>query len=83
VPTLLGKTAEQGSHEYLYWEWDRGGLQQAVRHGRWKLVSEGQGDWQVFDLWTDLSESTDVASEHRDLIADVEEWISANRTVPE
>ena len=83
VPTLLGKTGEQGSHEYLYWEWDRGGLQRAVRHGRWKLVSDGQGHWQVFDLWSDLSESTDLASEHGDLIANVEEWISLNRTIPE
>ena len=82
VPTLLGNAAEQKRHEYLYWEWDRGGLQRAVRHGRWKLVSDEQGDWQVFDLETNLSESNDVASEHRDLIANVEEWIKANRTVP-
>jgi len=80
VPTLLGNVAEQRRHEYLYWEWDRGGLQQAVRHGRWKLVADGLGTWQVFDLETDLSESNDIASEHQDLIANAEEWIAANRT---
>lgn len=83
VPTLLGNSAEQQEHEYLYWEWDRRGLQRAMRRGRWKLVSDGEGQWQVFDLETDLSESTDVASEHRDLIAGAEEWIKVNRTLPD
>ena len=82
IPTLLGNAAEQKRHEYLYREWDRGWLQWAVRHGRWRLVSDGRGQWHVFDLETDLSEANDSASEHPGLIANADEWVAANRTDP-
>ena len=82
VPTLLGNPDKQERHDYLYWEWDQRGHDRAVRHGRWKLVSEEPGVWQVFDLETDLSESNNIASEHPELVANVEEWIRVNRTDP-
>jgi len=83
APTLLGNSDGQRRHEFLYWEWDQRGQQRAVRHGRWKLVSDEPGVWQVFDLETDISEANDIASEHPDLIASAEEWIKANRTPPD
>lgn len=83
APTLLGNSDRQGRHEFLYWEWDQRGHQRAVRHGRWKLVSEEPGVWQVFDLVTDISESNDVSADHPDLIARVDDWIKANRTAPD
>ena len=83
APALLGSSEEQGRHEFLYWEWDQQGYRRALRHGRWKLVSDEPGSWQVFDLETDISESNDIASEHPGLIASAEEWIQANRTAPE
>ncbi len=79
APTLLGDPAGQERHEFLYWEWNQRGRQRAVRHGRWKLVSEEPGAWQVFDLETDISESNDVARDQRDLIARVDAWVEANR----
>ena len=82
VPTLLGDADKQERHDYLYWEWDQRGYQRAIRHERWKLVSDKPGVWQVFDLETDISESDDIASEHPDLIANVAAWIEANRTAP-
>ena len=83
APTLLGRPGDQASHEFLYWEWDQRGYQRALRHGRWKLVSNGPGDWQVYDLETDISESNDVAAAHPDLVARAESWIQANRIVPD
>jgi len=83
VPTLLGNATDEEQHEDLYRGWDRGGFQRAVRHGRWKLVSAEDGEWQVFDLETDISESRDIASQRPGLIADAEEWIRANRTEPD
>ena len=83
APTLLGDSDEQARHEFLYWEWDQQGYRRALRHGRWKLVSDEPGSWQVFDLETDISESNDIASEHPGLIASAEEWIRANRTAPD
>ena len=83
APTLLGHPVEQASHEFLYWEWDQRGYQRALRHGRWKLVSNEPGDWQVYDLETDISESNDVAAAHPDLVARAESWIQANRIVPD
>ena len=80
VPTLLGRPEEQQRHKFLYWEWDQRGHQRAVRHGRWKLVADAPGDWQVFDLASDISESNDVSADHPDLIRRVEDWIEANTT---
>ena len=82
APTLLGTADDQRRHDYLYWEWGQQGYRRAVRHGRWKLVSGEPGVWQVFDLETDISEANDIATEHPDLIAGVEDWIKANRTAP-
>ena len=82
IPTLLGDPDRQERHDYLYWEWDQRGSQRAVRRGRWKLVSDKPGVWQVFDLETDISESNDIAFEHLDLIANGKAWIEENRTAP-
>ncbi len=66
VPTLLGTAAagrEQPQHEYLYWEL---GQQTAVRMGNWKAVQPrgNEGDWELYDLAEDISETTNVAKAH-------------------
>ncbi|HEV2293516.1 MAG TPA: arylsulfatase [Tepidisphaeraceae bacterium] len=38
LPTLLGRGGEQKSHDYLYWEFNELGGQQAVRTGDWKGI---------------------------------------------
>ncbi len=53
VPTLLGKTAEQQQHEFLYWEFHEGGFKQAALYqGRWKGIRAGGPDEPVklYDL---------------------------------
>jgi arylsulfatase A-like enzyme len=36
--------------EPLYWQWQRG---KAVRQGKWKLVSDNNGLWGLYDMNVD------------------------------
>jgi len=67
APTLLGETARQATHDYLYWEFQGA---QAVRQGRWKAVRDsiGGGTPELYDLDADSAESTDVAGQHPDIV---------------
>jgi arylsulfatase B len=51
-------------HQTLYW---RQGERTALRHGDWKLLRNrrrGQsGDWELYNLDADISESRDLAGE--------------------
>jgi len=38
APTLLGKSAEQKPHQYLYWEFYERGGKRAARMGKWKAI---------------------------------------------
>jgi arylsulfatase A-like enzyme len=61
LPTLLGE-GEQALHEFLYWEY---GNQMAVRQGNWKAILDRKNDrWALFDLSRDVSETTNVADRH-------------------
>ena len=69
LPELLGPEAvgrEQAEHEFLYWEY---GSQVAVRSGDWKAI-RGKKDraWELYDLATDESETTDVADQYPELL---------------
>ena len=69
APPLPGKSllpvfAEDGTvaRDHLWWYHEKN---RAVRTGRWKLVSEGpEGPWELYDLETDRTETTDLASRH-------------------
>jgi len=77
VPELLqGPGAvEQEQHDYLYWEL---GSQTAVRRADWKAVrTRKDGDWSLFDLRTDVSETTDVAAAHPDVLAELVAFAAA------
>lgn len=76
VPTLLGADG-QASHDHLYWEyhglWDGA---RAVRRGDWKAVQlgghqDGDAPIQLYDLATDRGETTDVAADHPEVVAEV------------
>ena len=58
----------QRQHKYLYWE-DCGQL--GVREGTWHAVrTRGpKGVWELYDLATDLAETTDLAAKHPDVLA--------------
>ena len=63
--------------EYFYWEYPTHGGQQAVRWGDWKGVRtklfEGPQPWQLYDLAADEQEVFDVAAEHPDVVARIDE----------
>ena len=65
APTLLGKTAEQEKHEYLFWRWSRF---RAIRIGKWKGLATDK-KLALYDLETDLGEETDVAAQHPEMTA--------------
>ncbi len=78
LPTLLGRPQQQKQHDYLYWELNG---QQAVRMGDWKGVRlKPDQKIQLFNLKTDIGEKIDVADQHRDIVAGVEEIFTKGRT---
>ena len=68
LPELLGSKAgrEQQQHDFLYWEY---GSQVAVRLGNWKGIQPRKNaNWELYDLERDVSEATDVAARHADIV---------------
>lgn len=67
----------------LYWEHIGN---RAIRRGRWKLVREEGGDWELYDMTTDRSELHDLAEEHPGLVdelcAEWQRWADANGVLP-
>jgi arylsulfatase A-like enzyme len=81
VPTLTGQT--QQPHEFLYWEFHERGFQQAVRTGDWKGVRHGTDQpLELYDLKSDIGETTDVAAKHPDVVKKIEQYLATARTEP-
>ncbi len=66
---LVGEKAtghKQQQHEFLYWEYAN---QTAVRMGDWKAIQvRKDGDWALYDLAKDVSETRDVAAQFPDVL---------------
>ena len=89
---LLGESEESPRHEYLYYS---GCLLTGVRVDQWKLVlprpgnPRGTGWWgrmieeikevQLYDLDADPGETTDVAGQHPEIVAELRKRIAAAR----
>lgn len=71
LPVLRGEAV---AHERtLYWEFPGYGSQQALRQGNWMLVrrqlsKKKKTTTELFDLANDLSQTTDIAAEHPELV---------------
>jgi arylsulfatase A-like enzyme len=65
MPHLLGK-ATRPPHERLFWR-TGGGVAYGVREGRYKLVKI-QGQTQLFDLESDIGETTDISAAKPDVL---------------
>lgn len=81
LPTLLNRPGQQKKHRYLYWEFHEQGKKQAVRMGHWKgirlnVAKNPDGPIELYDLRTDLGETTDVASEHPDVVKRIVELMA-------
>ena len=80
VPVLLGKQRDLGDR-FLYWEYFESGFQQAIRWNQWKAIRLKRGQPLVlFDLSKDLAEEHNVASEHPEVIEQIEQYLKTART---
>ncbi len=84
VPELIGESAagrKQSQHEYLYWEI---GGHTAVRMNHWKAIQPRGGDWALYDLSKDVSETRDLATSHSEVLAKMKKFaIEAHTPVEE
>ena len=72
---------EQPAHDFFYWEFHERGFQQVVRMGNWKAVRLAKDQpLELYDLAADLSEKTNVASAHPDVITKIEAYLKTART---
>lgn len=70
LPLLRGEGWE--GHEALYFEHFRW---RAVRTRKWKLVSPPRGDWELYDMQTDQTETQNLAAEFPEIVRDLaEKW---------
>ena len=80
VPTLLG-LPQTKQHKFLYWEFHERGFQQAARMGDWKSVKRGPNTpAELYHLTTDPGEKENIADNHPDIVAKIEEYLKTART---
>ncbi|MFN9742383.1 MAG: arylsulfatase [Acidobacteriota bacterium] len=81
VPTLTGR-GRQRRHEFLFWDFNGYGGQQAVRLGNWKgirrQIGKGNRQLELYDLAHDPAEQHDVAAAHPALVRKIEKIMAAN-----
>ena len=91
VPTLLGKNADQKSHQHLYFEFLRGKSKtyttRALRMGDWKAVQRSKGNKgqeflpiELYDLAIDIGETTDLAGKHPGQVRKMEKLMDEAHT---
>ena len=56
-------------HEALFWEHEGN---RAVRKGKWKLVSEYPGNWELYDMEKDRTELNDLSADHPERVLELE-----------
>ena len=69
LPELMGNTAKQQKHHYLYFEFPEKGGQVAIRCGKWKGVKSNMkkdksAAWEIYNLAFDPKEEKNIAAQH-------------------
>ncbi len=59
LPVIKKQPIER--EEPLFWQWDKG---KAVRQGKWKLVSDENSPWELYDMSVDKTETNDLIEEY-------------------
>jgi len=78
LAALEGRTSAQRPRDYLYWEFQG---RQAVRMGAWKGIRNAMtGDFELYDLATDIGEQRNVASSHAGIVSRIEDIMRTART---
>ena len=88
LPTLLGNTENQETHDYLYWEFHEMGGKQALRIGNWKAVKnevfkDSDVSIELYDLQLDISEENNVAKDNPLIVEKMEELFEEAQTPSE
>ena len=88
APTLTG-VGTQEEVEYRFWqhngEWGGAGepaALYAIRQGDWKYIQLISGTEELYDLAGDPAETTNVAGDHPDVMADMAATVEAEATGP-
>jgi len=80
MPALLG-LKQTNQHEFLYWEFHENGFSQAARTGDWKGVKPGPDKpLELYNLKEDPGEKNNIAGQHQDIIAKIEQYLKTART---
>ena len=77
LPTLLGNPEDQLLHDYFYWEYNQN---QAIRTGDWFAHRKSGSQVELYDLKIDPQQQSDVASNHRDLVRRIGEWMDESHS---
>jgi arylsulfatase len=80
VPVFRGQSLGERT---LAWEHEGN---RAIRVGDWKLVAPFRGEWELYDLWHDRSETNNLASSQLGRVADLaarwQRWADSAGVVP-
>ncbi|WP_152099126.1 arylsulfatase [Lacipirellula parvula] len=81
-PSLAGKDQPELADRFFYWEFDKLDLQQqGSRWNNWKAIRDPKsGAIELYDLATDVGETTNLAAEHPDIVARFAEFFRTART---
>ena len=72
---------KQKIHDYLYWEFNESkGPIQAIRKDNWKLVKRYQQEVELYDLSTDIGETTNIAQINPDVLNELISLLKTART---
>jgi arylsulfatase len=63
LPIFKGR--QRQPHDYIFWEHEK---HQAVRHGKWKLVSSKIDQWELYDIENDRSEMNNLAQKYPQMV---------------
>lgn len=85
LPVLQGKP--QPEHKYLYWEYPENGGSKAIRSGDWKGyipdIKKGNTQMSLYNLKDDPNELHDIATEHPNIVKQLEQMMLNAHSVPE
>ena len=74
---------DDNGKEALVWEHEGN---RAVRKGNWKLVCKYPGDWELYDIVANRTETDDVAAQHPEIVAELsalyDAWAARCDVVP-
>ncbi len=84
LPTLLAEQGQQ-QHDYLYWEFHEKGGRVAARKGKWKavkynVIQHPDASLELYDLSEDIGEEHNVAAQHPDVVAQMEDILKKAHT---